>query len=380
MQKWRDRWRAYGPVSLSAGWREICLGGLCAALGLWACEALARWALGASSVWFIAPMGASAVLLFGVPASPLAQPWSVVGGNLVSALVGVACYRWLGSGGMAAALAVGLAITAMFALRCLHPPGGAVALTAVLGGPAVHALGFSFAAAPVLLDSCLLVALAVVFNNLVRRRYPHQVPGQVRQHQTQDPVPSARLAQTDLDAVLAGYGEVLDIDREDLEELLVRAQLQAQRRRWGEVRCADIMARDVVKVGPRDSVDEAWHRLVRHQVKALPVVDEADRLVGIVSLRDFFIGQSAPVPQRLPVMSLARRVEQVMTRKVHAVRASQPLWDVVRDFSDGLAHHVPVLDDDQRVVGMITQSDVVAALCLAATAPQGHSPAASTGL
>src|SRR5450830_1606221 len=86
----------------------------------------------AATVWLIAPMGASAVLLFAVPASPLAQPWSIIGGNLVSALVGVSYAKLVAEPALAAALAIALAIACMFALRCIHPPSGAVALTAVL--------------------------------------------------------------------------------------------------------------------------------------------------------------------------------------------------------------------------------------------------------
>lgn len=82
----------------------------------------------------IAPMGASAVLLFAIPSSPLAQPWSIMGGNIVSALLGVTVAKLVADPYLAAALAVGLAIAAMMALRCLHPPSGAIALTAVLGG------------------------------------------------------------------------------------------------------------------------------------------------------------------------------------------------------------------------------------------------------
>jgi len=73
-------------------------------------------------------MGASSVLLFAVPASPLAQPWSIVGGNFVSALVGIGCAHWIPDPALAATLAVGLAIIAMFQLRCLHPPGGAMGM------------------------------------------------------------------------------------------------------------------------------------------------------------------------------------------------------------------------------------------------------------
>ncbi len=87
----------------------------------------------------VAPMGASAVLLFAVPASPLAQPWSIIGGNTISALIGVIVAHFVHEPALATGIAVALAIAAMSFTRCLHPPGGAAALTAVLGGPAVTA-------------------------------------------------------------------------------------------------------------------------------------------------------------------------------------------------------------------------------------------------
>ena len=117
-------------------------GALGALIGLFCTEWVGRHALGGANPWFIAPMGASAVLLFAAPASPLAQPWSIMAGNLVSALIGVTCAHAIPDPGLAAAAAGSLAIAAMFTLRCLHPPSGAVALTAVLGGPAVASLGY----------------------------------------------------------------------------------------------------------------------------------------------------------------------------------------------------------------------------------------------
>src|SRR4051812_33811048 len=154
----------------------------------------------------VAPMGASAVLLFCVPASPLAQPWPVIGGNTISALVGIACAKAIGNPLLAAPLAGSLAILVMFLLRCLHPPSGAVALTTVLGGPAVHAAGFGFAFVPVCLNSTLIVLVALLFNNLTGRRYPHTQQSMLQNvHATRDPVPTARLGFTkeDLDAALA---------------------------------------------------------------------------------------------------------------------------------------------------------------------------------
>ena len=194
------------PAALSAGRREMALGTLGVAVGLGCTEWIGYLALGGQVPWFIIPMGASAVLLFCVPASPLAQPWPSLAGNLVSALIGVGCYRWLGETGAAVALAGCLAVGAMFVLRCLHPPGGAVALTAVLGGPLVHELGYGFALMPVLANTLAMLVVAFLFNNLVGRRYPHLAPTRVQPHDTADPLPSKRVGfrAEDLDAALAG--------------------------------------------------------------------------------------------------------------------------------------------------------------------------------
>lgn len=117
----------------------------------------------------VAPMGASTVLLFAAPQSPLARPWCCIGGNTVSALVGVTCAGWIGDPIIASAVACGIAIGVMISLGCLHPPGGAVALTAVIGGPSIHAMGYGFAIWPVAVNSLLLLAAALAFNRLMAR-------------------------------------------------------------------------------------------------------------------------------------------------------------------------------------------------------------------
>lgn len=351
------------PAALSAGRREIALGTLGVAVGLGCTEWISREALGGVVPWFIIPMGASAVLLFCVPASPLAQPWPSIAGNLVSALVGVACYRWLGETGAALAVAGCLAVGAMFLLRCLHPPGCAVALTAVLGGAPVHELGYAFALIPVSANTVAMLVLAFLFNNAVGRRYPHLAQSRSQPHGTHDPVPSQRVgfSAADLDAALASFGEMLDVDRDDLEEIMVRAQMNARRRQWGTVRCADIMSRDVVSVTPQTPLLEAWALLARHRIKALPVVEGELRLVGIVSVPDFFIDRNNPAPQPMPRMNNARVVAEIMSSPVRSAQPGQALADLVGAFSDGGVHHMPVADEG-RLVGMITQSDVVAAL------------------
>jgi CBS-domain-containing membrane protein len=121
----------------------------------------------------VASMGASAVLLFAAPHGALSQPWALIGGHLVSAAAGVTVARLVDDPVLAAALAVSLAIGLMYGLRCLHPPGGATALFAVLGGDAIHALGYGYLLVPVLLNAMTLLIVAVLFNfPFAWRRYP----------------------------------------------------------------------------------------------------------------------------------------------------------------------------------------------------------------
>lgn len=324
----------------------------------------------------IAPMGASAVLLFAVPTSPLAQPWSIIGGNSIAALIGVTCARYIGDPMLAAALAVGFAIAVMMALRCLHPPSGAVALTAVLGGPAIQAAGFGFVIWPVLVNSALLLLVALLFNNLTGRRYPHLAPVPGNPHRTADPLPSSRLGVTteDISAVLAQYDLVLPVATDDLEDILHRAEIRAYDRRSGGITCAQIMSRDVQSVGPKTSLREALRHLREHRIKALPVVDADNRVIGILTQTDLLDkadwGMSATgsgLGWRLRSISnsdrrLKGKVEDIMSAPVKAARPDTHIAQIVPFMADAGLHHLPVVDDDGRLVGMVTQSDVMAAM------------------
>ena len=355
--------RAFAPAPATVSRREIfysCLGAWCGVL----CAAwLSHHMLVGFNPWFIAPMGASAVLLFALPASPLAQPWSIVGGNVVSAAIGVTCAAWIPDTALAASVAVALAIAAMFALRCLHPPSGAVALTAVLGGPAVTSLGYRFVLWPVAVNSLVLLLAALVFNVAVRRRYPHRALAHASTHLTRDGPPGARLGLTvqDLDAALRARGELLDVSKDDLEALFMAAEHQAWSRRFGDIRCEDVMSRDVVSVQPSTAAQDAWQLMIRHSVKALPVVDIDATLLGIVTLHDFFVGHGVGQGGATDV-GPSPRAGDLMTSDVSTARPHQAMVDLMTMFSDGGRHHLPVVDDRHRLVGMVTQSDMVAAL------------------
>jgi len=359
------RWlSAFAPAPVGVNGREKILGVLGALLGLFCTEWVGRHALGAASPWFIAPMGASAVLLFAAPASPLAQPWSLMAGNLVSALIGVFCAQMIPVPGLAAAVAVALAIGAMFSLRCLHPPSGAVALTAVLGGPSVASLGYGFALWPVGLNSLILLCIAVAFNGALKRNYPRRHADPAQGHHTRDAAPSTRLgfSRADLDDALAQRGELLDISKEDLEDIVLAAELRASVRRFGEVSCADVMSRDVVTVQEHEPLDHAVRLLDKHRLQALAVVDANGRYAGMVSQADVLARKARPLavtpddatPPRL-------RVSDCLRSEVPFATPDLPVIELARPMSDAL-HCVPVLDASRNLVGLITQSDLVAAL------------------
>jgi CBS domain-containing membrane protein len=328
--------------------------------------------------FLVAPMGASSVLLFGVPASPLAQPWSVFGGNVVSAIVGVTCALAIPDPMLAAPLAGGFAIVCMFLLRCLHPPGGAVALTAVLAGPAVHASGYQFAFMQVGLNTALMVLAALLYNNLTGRRYPHTQQSSMQPaHDTLDPMPTGRVGFTraDLDVVLKNYGQVLDVSRDDLEDIILATEMQAYERRFGIITCGDIMSKDAITLDFASELDEAWRLLRHHQVHALPVLNKARRVIGIVAQSDFlrhseldeyvsfgerlrgFLGGSPDSHSEKPEV-----VGQIMSSDVITAKAATPIVELVPLMANSGLHHIPVVNDEGRFVGMVTQSDLLAAL------------------
>ncbi|WP_461469355.1 HPP family protein [Melaminivora sp.] len=320
--------------------------------------------------WLVASIGASAVLVVAVPASPLAQPWPVLAGTLLSFLVGMGCARWVDSVVLACALALGLSMAVMLALRCLHPPGGAMALFAVLH-PAEATLS---AVGPLLLDLLVLLLVAIVFNHLMGRSYPHAqkaMPGPLASG-------TGALTSSDLDAALAHYDEVLDISRADLEGLLHLASRAAFQRTLGDLACRSIMSAPVHAVTPAATLADAWALMRRQAVKALPVIDAQRQVVGIITVADFMrlahLEAHEGLGQRLRALVLGRprqpdKVEGLMSSPAQWVHASQPVMELVPLFSDAGHHHFPVVGEDGQLAGIITQTDLVRALARAVARP-----------
>lgn len=346
--------RLFAPLLAGATFRSR----LIACLGILLCVIFAglisAWLYNHAthSVFLIAPVGASAILLFIVPSSPMAQPWAIIGGNTISAFVGVCIYHLVPEPYLAAGLAVSLSVLVMSVCRAMHPPGGAIALTAVIGGKTIQDTGFLFPLMPVALDSLLVVLFGMVFHRLLKRPYPHNAPV-INQHQTQD-IPTQMRGgpvAADIDAALAAMEESYDISRADLEILIRQIEMQAVMRSHASGNegpdCAAIMSRHVVSVKPDDDDDYARSLLLRHNIRSLPVVDENNRLLGTVGLRELLKGKGA--------------VSTLMTAPPTACAHDSAL-SLLPVLTNGRSHAVIIVDDDHHLLGLISQTDLLAAL------------------
>ena len=171
-----------------------------------------------------ASIGASAVLLFAMPHGTLSQPWPLVGGHVISALVGVTVAKFIPGIILPAALAVALAIGAMHYLRCIHPPGGATALTAVIGGPAVHALGYQYVLAPVLLNTGIILCAAIVVNYFFPwRRYPAKFRREKNKY-TDAGLTASDISREDLEFALRKMNIYVDVTEQDLKKIYALAR------------------------------------------------------------------------------------------------------------------------------------------------------------
>jgi CBS domain-containing membrane protein len=355
-KKPKSRSRFFTPLLPGANLRDRALACCGAVAGIGLTGALCSFAFGKSPhlPLLAAPLGASAVLLFAVPASPLAQPWPIIGGNVISAIVGILVSQLIADQMVACGVAVALAIAVMSLTRCLHPPGGAAALSAVLAGPAIAANGYMFPLVPLGVNAVVLVALGWLFHSFTRRPWPHVAsPAPANPHKTFDAPASQRVGfnTEDVDAALTDLGEAFDIDRDDLDRLLRRVELRALSRRQADPLCADIMSRDLITVKPGTRLADARTLLLEHGVRTLPVLD-GGRLAGVVGLRE--TAQDDDHARETLVRDVMRTA---------ATAAPQtPAIDLVGRLTDGLTHAVVIVAEHGHVHGLVTQTDLLSAL------------------
>lgn len=321
----------------------------------------------------LASMGASAVILFAMPHSPVARPWPLVGGHLISATVGILCARWIQQLWVAAAVAVGLSIFAMHLARCLHPPGGASALIPVLGGESVKALGFQFLLMPLSLNLAVMLAIALAYQRLLLPK-PLALAPQTGLHGGR---PTERLGiQTDdLRAALSEMDEFIDVGETELNAIYKLATAHAFRRNFGETTAAEAMTPNPLAVEFGTELEEAWSLMQKHRIKALPVIDRGRHVIGIVTQSDFFRHARAEQFRSLggklrdlirPTTTVTSNkpevVGQIMSSPAFTAGHSQPLPELARLLTESGIHQLPVVDGRNKLVGLITQTDLIAAL------------------
>jgi len=328
---------------------------LLASLGALAAVALTglATALGAGSSaapLIVAPIGASAVLVFAVPSSPLAQPWAVVGGNVLSCLAALAVCRLIPDPFVASGVSVGAAIALMSLLRCLHPPGGAAALLTALAAQGAAPPDLFFAFFPVGANSLLLVMGGLIFHRFSGHSYPHRplaAPESVHGTSDAPPIRRAGFDAADLDAVIGSMHESFDIDRDDLEELLWRLEERSQARTGDSPRCGEIMSKDVLTISHDATIAEAREIMLKRKLRCLPAVNRLGVYIGMIEARHL-VGEAA-------------MVAAVMTHAPTA-RPETPALSFAPALSSGRVHEVVVVDPDLRVLGLITQTDMLAAV------------------
>ena len=333
----------------------------------------------------VASMGASTVLLFAIPHSPLSQPWAVIGGNIFPALVAITCGKFIPDLILAASISVSVSLLIMQAFRCLHPPGGALALLPLLGGSQIHELGYYFVVQPVGMNVLILLLAGLLINNVLPgRRYPLRVsPPRNEVHKQDDPTSLDRLgiSQADLHNALKKMDTYLDVSEADLNTVYKMAGMQAYQRKMGVITCADIMSRDLVTAEYGTELEEAWAQLRLHKIKAIPVVDKAKRVIGIITLVDFlkranlktyetFQDKLVTFIKRTPGVNSDKPevVGQIMASPVYSAKETMHIVELVPLLSERGLHHIPIVDSERRLVGMVTQSDLIAALYAGAVA------------
>ena len=374
MSTFQTLWQRLGPVTTRPSWRDLARSGIGAGLGL----ALASILVGMVDHFFphtlflFAPLGATAVLVFAVPNSPLAQPWNCVVGNTISALYTLLLLWSFPSLSQTAlaALAVAGAIALMLLTRSLHPPGGAVALLTVLGAAQMLPLGWPLLI-PMAVLSGVLAAVGVLYHRACGRPYLHLPPQPVAAQ-----TPSARLAlnEQDLQQLLQRFDQSYNLTPDDLGALLAAAEEEAIKRRFAAVSCGEVMSAKLLTISPQTPLEEVADLFHRHLIKSLPVVDEQGQLIGRVLRADLFdwlwqghrAHQQQSLWQRLKPGRNPKKqpvAQNLMRAPELCVQESTPVGDLLHELASHTVQFIAV-QRESVLVGVITRSDVIRTLLM----------------
>lgn len=321
----------------------------------------------------IASMGATAVLLFATPHSTLVQPSAILGGHLVSAVVGVAAHHWVPSP-FAAAVAVGGAVTLMHLLHCLHPPGGATALFAVTGGSQVWDLGFGYVITPVGISALVLLLSGLIINNIRRPGLPYPAPLPQHSKTSREHVPSPILTATDIRQALEDSGTYIDVMEDDLLSIFQDVELSVARRSLSGYRVGDIELHKVSTLYTNDSLQHVLDVMKVDDVDCVVILNQSGLISGIITRSDLIrqFSNTTPKERKKGIISLLRTrantrdaevlAGEIMSSPVITVGVDDTLATVAAVLATGHLHHIPVTSENMQLLGVITHAHLWAVM------------------
>tara|TARA_R110002012_G_scaffold147790_1_gene306389 strand:- start:1336 stop:2262 length:927 start_codon:yes stop_codon:yes gene_type:complete len=307
---------------------------------------------------------------------------------MVAALVGVAVCLSVGDPALRVALAVGLAITATILCRAVHPPAGAVAMTAAMSPDAIADMGFCFALAPIGLGTVALVMLAAIYARLTGRHYPFRQFEDPSAHGTADLNPTERLGLSEdaLEDILERYSQSFNLGVEDLARLIGAAELQAAAQTSGVSTAQEIMSRNLVTVGPKTAMKDIADLFRKHRFTALPVVKGDGTFIGVIfqmhlinQVRAFAMRHNRSYVEALRRLLDRERDKPITAEYIMSVAGprattSTPIGALIPMMADGDTDAVPIIEYG-KIVGIVTRTDLIAAL--ARSAARGTASAAN---
>ncbi|MDP7537236.1 MAG: HPP family protein [Methylococcales bacterium] len=335
---------------------------------------------GPGKIILVASLGASTVIIFAIPNSPVAQPWACLGGQVISAFTGVSIGLLFPDPIYAAAFAVGVSTFLMLLLRCLHPPGAATALAPIVASDQLGGLGFNFVLVPVGLNILILLILALIINRwILNRDYPSGSKVRERKQEFIDQesivLSHVGILDEDLKTALAQHDGFIDVTSQDLTLLFNQMEALSFQRKQGAMLCRDIMVTEIPTVEFGTDIEAAWNLLHTQLLRALPVLDRTGRVIGIVTRNDFLksfdLKPYASFQQRFKNFihktgflhsEKPEAVGQIMSNKVAIISADEPIVSLIPLMVQQLHKQVPIVDNQNRLVGIVYCNTLIATL------------------
>jgi len=373
------------PEKQNLSTRHIMLSAICSLASIGLVGFISQHTMTGHHVTFmIASMGASAVLLFVTPASPLSHPWSFVFGHMISAFIGISCIKLFPDINLAGAVTVFGSILAMYYTRSMHPPGGATAMLTVYGGDAIHAMGYQFLLSPLLLNLTIMVICSMAYWKIANIHLRKTTAGSnaaldsfLAKKGQQKRLAGIPFTDHDLSKAIESMDTFVDITKEDLKEIFAQAVRESHSHELKNTPCKEVMRASDISVEFGTSLNETWQLLERDQVHGVPVVDTFNRVIGIVTISDFISHAAQLYPDKNNTPNIAEQIAnlckttpgfesdkpevagQIMSHQVIFAQEDDLIGDLIPRFNQYGIHHMPVVNENRKLKGILTYDDLI---------------------